>query len=318
MIGDVVESRPAGAGCAVSFLIAGVLFGTLMVFAPKKDAWPVGALPFGVAAGILLSRGRPTVFRVEETQLQFEQPTDEVIRYEDLEAVVTTGDRRGRFPIQLNHNNGATVIPDRLSVSSEELLAFLESKLPRVRKPPIPSALIGYRDEQAAKFGEERVYSFVGRPKAIHRPSYTGVGAMLGFAVAAVVMAAVGTVADPRNESWLGAGLGLALFGVFIAFVLYVSGRALKTSDARAGLVVTPVGIAMVQGDSKGKLRWDEVRAIEHPPVKRMGTARTANSRNGIGLLVDGAYIIILDYYNRPAEVIYDLLHDYWNGGRPA
>ena len=52
--------------------------------------------------------------------------------------------------------------------------------------------------------------------------------------------------------------------------------------------------------------------------VKRMGTGRTSESKHGIGILVDGAYIVIKDHYHRPAHEIAACLREYWNGGRPA
>ncbi|QEL15145.1 hypothetical protein [Limnoglobus roseus] len=322
MIGEVVESRPTGGLWAGFFVVLGLLFGIVFLVAPKKDGWPTVFLPFGIAAGIWLGRDRPTVFRIAEDHLQFEQPTEHMVRFEHLEGVVTSGDREAsRTTIQLNHADGVTVIPDRLTVASHELLVFLESKWPRTRSPRIPASLHGYREDQVAKFGEDHIYTFAGRPKMIHRRrSYKGVYAMLGLAAAAVVMGVAGRVTQGNfDDAWMGGGLGVALFGLFIALILFLSGRSLQgDAQAHSGLVITPVGLALVQGDSKGKLRWDEVKAIEYPPVKRMGVTRTANSKHGIGLLVDGAYIVILDYYNRPAPVIYNILCDYWNGGRPA
>ena len=322
MIGEVVESRPTGGLWAGFFAVVGVLLGVLFLAAPKKDGWPTVFLPFGIAAGIWLGRDRPTVFRIADDHLQFDQPAERVVRFEHLEAVVTAGDRAAsRAAIQLNHADGVTVIPARLTVPSHELLAFLESQRPRTRSPRVPAALDGYRADQVAKFGEDHVYTFAGRPKMIHRGrSYKGVYAMLGLAAAAVVMGVAGRVTQGNfDNAWLGRGFGVALFGSFIALILFLSGRSLEGhAQAHAGLVITPVGLALVQGDSQGKLRWDEVKAIEYPPVKRMGVTRTANSKNGIGLLVDGAYIVILDYYNRPASAIYNILCDYWNGGRPA
>lgn len=320
MTGEIVESRPGGTLLAAAFAILALLLGGLLLAAPKKDAWPVAILPLGVAAGIWLARSRPVVFHIAETRLEFERPDSMYVEYESMARLaIRTANGGDSFPIQIHHAGGTTFIPEKLSVSSAELYEFLDARLPPFRPELLPESLVGFRLDQVAKFGDDRVHAFVGGPSTYSERSYRGVGAMLGFAVAAAVMGAVGTAADPKNEGWMGAGIGLAIFGAIVAFFVYLAGRPLDwSSKDRSGLVIGPTGIALVQGETKGKLRWDEVKAIEHPPVKRMGTSRTAESKHGVGILVDGAYIVIKDHYHRPAHEIAACLREYWNGGRPA
>jgi hypothetical protein len=317
--GEIVESRPTGGVLAGVFLVAAVGLAALFATAPKKSNWPIAFLPVGVAAGIWLGRDRLVRFRVGEQALEFERPTADIVHYQYLTAVTTPVDKGTEYPIQLTHAAGQTLIPARLTVPSRELHEFLESKLPPEEVDDVPAAITPFRDEQIAKFGRERVFTYLGRPKMLQPRSYRGVGGMLGLLVAAVLMGLLGTlIHGDRDGVWLNAAIGLGFFGGFTALILYLVGGPKAEDGSRPALVVSPVGIALVQGDTKGKLRWDEVKGIEHPPVKRMGTARTGNSRYGVGILVAGAYIVIKDQYHRPAREIYDVLCEFWNDGRPG
>ncbi|HUR54718.1 MAG TPA: hypothetical protein VMZ71_11340, partial [Gemmataceae bacterium] len=72
-------------------------------------------------------------------------------------------------------------------------------------------------------------------------------------------------------------------------------------------LVVSPGGVAMVQGVHRGKLRWDELLSIEYP-------AKEGAGGTGIALRVAGAAVIIADYYDRPLSEIRRCLKHYWGG----
>ncbi len=318
MTGEIVESKPSGGCAAALFSVLAILLGALLLAVPKNQGWPVAFLPLGMAAGIWLGRDRRVVFRIAESRLEFEHPEEAFVEYESLESI-TTRRKRGseQFPIQLRHRGGTTNIPAELSVSSLRLLHFLDEKLPPFRLENLPDALLGFREEQIAKFGEDRVFSFGGRAKGAEPPSYKWVGGLLGLALSAVFMSTIGCLAQPDSQTeWMEAGLSISFFGVFLAFIIWIRGRSMQKRDTgRSGLIVGPTGIALLQGETKGKMRWDELKAIEHPPVKRFGTRRTADSKRGIGLLVDGGYIVIFDYYNRPSEEIYRILREFWNGG---
>ena len=318
MTGEIVESQPSGGRAAALFTGLAFFLGALLLAVPKNQGWPVAFLPLGIAAGIWLGRERRVVFHIAETRLEFEQPELAFVEYESLESVTIRRNRgRNHFPIQLRHRGGTTNIPANLSVSSMRLLDFLDERLPPFQPENLPDALVGFREDQIAKFGEDRVFSFGGRAKGAEPPSYKWVGALLGLAVSAVFMGIIGSVTQPDSQSeWTQAGLIIGFFSAFLAFLVWVSSRSMQKRDTgRSGLIIGPTGIALLQGEVKGKMRWDELKAIEHPPVKRFGTQRTADSKRGIGLLVDGGYIVIFDYYNRPAEDIYRILREFWNGG---
>jgi len=66
--------------------------------------------------------------------------------------------------------------------------------------------------------------------------------------------------------------------------------------------VISPVGIAMIQGEMKGKLRWDEIRKVV-PPRTAKGVQVQA-AMQGLQLHVDGSTIVVLDIYNVPLSEI--------------
>ncbi len=318
MIGERVESYPRGSVWAIVFLVLGIALGALLLLAPKKDAWPIAFLPLGIAAGIWLGRESRVVFRVESRGLEFEEPHPFPLDYDAIRWV-SAHVKRGPFPMTLHHTGGTTILPSKLSVTSNDLYEFLITSAPPPDTSAVPKSLVSFRDEQIAKFGEERVFSFVGGPPNIEPRSYRGIGAMIGFSLAAIPMGIAGHSFVDSKAGWIEGSTGAFFFGLFIALILFFARMASSSQKSNpSGLVIAPTGLALAQDDIQGKLRWDEVQAIEHPPVKRMGTAQTANSRHGIGIQVEGAYIVIKDRYHRPAREISQCLKSYWNNGRPG
>ena len=61
-------------------------------------------------------------------------------------------------------------------------------------------------------------------------------------------------------------------------------------------------------------MRWDEVRAIELPAQPRFGLTTAGGAKGGIGILVEGAYLVIADFYDRPLAIIHTRLSRYWGG----
>ena len=86
----------------------------------------------------------------------------------------------------------------------------------------------------------------------------------------------------------------------------------------KSALVISPGGMAMVQGDMTGQLRWDELRDIRFRPKPTfLGLQSAGAGMLGIHLVVAGATIVVLDLYDRPLEMIHEQLRAYWEGDRP-
>ena len=81
--------------------------------------------------------------------------------------------------------------------------------------------------------------------------------------------------------------------------------------------MITPVGIALRQGDVGGKLRWDELKDLKLEGSVGTGSFALSSHSNvllGIQLEVEGATIVIVDIYARPLAVIHAALRNYWRG----
>jgi hypothetical protein len=125
-------------------------------------------------------------------------------------------------------------------------------------------------------------------------------------------------VRDDSGYAWVGGGFAVLFVGLICVIGFSkASGSGRVAGWQNSCLIVSPGGIALAQGPLKGKMRWDELRAIEHPAKPRFGLSTAGGAKKGIGLLVEGAYLIIADYYDRPLALIYEHLKTYW-GGRHA
>jgi hypothetical protein len=80
--------------------------------------------------------------------------------------------------------------------------------------------------------------------------------------------------------------------------------------------VICPDGLALVQGDLTGELRWDEVRDVKMPTARAGLQMSSGIPGPAIVLKVAGAAIPILDVYDRPLPVIHQLLSHYWKGDK--
>ena len=80
-----------------------------------------------------------------------------------------------------------------------------------------------------------------------------------------------------------------------------------------SALVVGPAGLALMQGEMRGQLRWDELRKVEFRhkrPWYQYDSSREPT--RGIRLTVEGATILIADIYDRPLPLIYKQIRAYW------
>jgi hypothetical protein len=75
------------------------------------------------------------------------------------------------------------------------------------------------------------------------------------------------------------------------------------------------MGLALIQGDLRGELRWDELRDIRfRPGGGSISSVSGEGNLRGIHLIVEGATIVIVDLYDRPLSLIYQQLRGYWSG----
>jgi len=112
---------------------------------------------------------------------------------------------------------------------------------------------------------------------------------------------------DRRNEVWKGIG-GITILVGLIAFLIAFIRRSQKSQRRGSqtgvgGLVISPTGFALQQGDMKGIMRWDEIASVSFGERAQNITIRFA-----------GGSLIVKDIFSAPSRKIYRLLVSYWKG----
>ena len=311
MIGEVVVSRDSGGCVNVGFFVAAGL-SCLIALGAAEVGWAVFALlPFCIGMAGLLAADPTVVFEVKEEGLSFDKPTESFIPYESLRGL--SGGRD--LPIQVYHDGGVVRIPPTLNISARQLYEFLLEKLPWRAEPdagPVAGSLREFVKAQVDLFGADKVYVFRPRPFPPVHTKRKPVGYSLGVVAGSALWVASGIaleIADLKGGGWIAAGIILGVFSGVFALLFAKSGGGRAWDWQESCLVVSPGGIALVQGHHRGKLRWDELRAIDYPMKAGAGHAGT-----GIGLRVAGAVVLIADYYDRPLSEIRRCLEHYWGG----
>ena len=79
-----------------------------------------------------------------------------------------------------------------------------------------------------------------------------------------------------------------------------------------ASIVISPLGLAMVQGDLRGEIRWEEITKIKtaHTSLKSFQVSSNSN-RAPVTLYVEGAEIPIWDIYDRPVTLLLEIIETY-------
>ena len=305
--GQTIESRaapPIGRGLAL-LLAVGLAGLAIALRSPVPGLLAV--LPLALAATFHL--GQPRFFRAvaEEDGLRIEG-RDGLLRYDDIQGLKAARPsnpyRNGprRYSIRLITSEGDVVIPRHLNVACDALYLFLFQHLSSSGKSPVHPSLADYHDAKRKRHGGGRVWAFRAR-KRIANPDPRVILTGLAMSATGGVWVFAGSLL--RQEAWISLGAAFVFFGMLIAFLgwkfqSYAKAPLMGRSKEPAGLVISPEGLALVQGPLDGQIRWREVRSIK--------------IRAGILFLyVEGAEIPIPDVYDRPMAVIHQLVSDYWN-----
>lgn len=123
------------------------------------------------------------------------------------------------------------------------------------------------------------------------------------------------------NEEWVRGAGWPAMMGALFTQLMWVQSRPHRIPRTFQGssLVISPEGLAVVQGNLEGAVCWDEVRDVR--------TGRWVNDAlqvsgavfgTAITMKLDKATIHLLDVYDRPLPLIHQLICYYWRGQRAA
>jgi hypothetical protein len=333
MIGMEVTSRPVGTGCVTALFFPFTALAVAAAVYTGSLHWGVFALlPLAIGITAILLHDPVVRFQITKEGLAFESPDPLFVRFDEIEGLTTQGSTTGNtFAMQLYYPGGVVRIPATLDVSSWELFKFLWEQMPdatSAEPSDVPQSLRGFLADQIEMFGREKVYVFRARrhaPVSSHawHVAYSRAVILTGimWIILGGVLVAIYNKPPARDDSgfaWVGCGFAALLIGCICALGFSRASGSGRVSNWQGScLIVSPGGIALAQGPLKGKMRWDELRAIELPAKPRFGLSTAGGATKGIGLLVEGAYLIIADYYDRPLALIHEYLKTYW-GGRHA
>jgi hypothetical protein len=323
MIGQTIESRPNPPLGMIFWVLLAVLLDALAAVKDNVHLAVSSLLPWLVAVFLWRIRQRRFSVRFTDTALQVDEPSL-TIPYASLQGLLAP--RRPANPfkagprsylIQVIHSDGVLCIPGRLNLPSDEVFSFLYHRFSPSGSRAVPSTLADFLRDRERRFHPEQVWTYRTRTHLGQNKRHPQLRAFfLALIVAAGFWLLWGIV--QREEGWIVCGGLYLFFGVLFSLFLWLIGRrsfAGIPNWRQSGLVIAPDGLALVQGDLVGELRWDEVRDVT------LGKASSAFSFTisfqpirGIVLKVAGAVIVIADIYDRPIALIYQNIHHYWRG----
>jgi hypothetical protein len=319
MIGSRIEHQPRFPWMASLFLVAAA--GLVAWAAAVRNPQPaIGAvMPLLLGAGLWLAREPAFSATITEEALVVAGPeggNDTIVPYAEIEGVRGIGrpldlEKPGKrsFPIHVVYPGGSVRIPAGINLPCEDVYRFLISHLPEHGSLPTAPALVEYLQQQGATFGPDRVYAYCAARRIVPWRTYgafrTGCLAVVAGGTAWVILG----LALPDSNHWtiiggLVAFFSLLLWAATFASNQVVGGPAVKNWQQSA-LVISPLGLAMVQGVVEGSIRWDEIREVRFQDRVRSFGVSAEVAGVGIHLLVEGARIVIPDIYDRPLQVIY-------------
>ena len=150
------------------------------------------------------------------------------------------------------------------------------------------------------------------------RPSHRRLRAFsTALLIAAVAWIVFGALSKSFGDSvWGPIGVLGAFFGAICLLASFSNSRSHSSLSVKkwkqSCLVLSPRGLAMVQGNVAGEMGWHEVLDLAYRPrpdfVNSAFRLSSQSVVGGILLKVKGANIIIPEIYDRPLFVIYDLM----------
>jgi hypothetical protein len=327
-LNDLSFSSHRGApwGAAIFFVLAAVLIGLAVANGVPGPAY--GAfLPGAIALALWVTQQHEIEGRVAEDGIVLRRPPM-IIPFESIRGVEvpvkSSGPALVSFPIKVHHNGGILTIPDAPDIASRAIHEALTSRVAEGGSRAVHPELTAYVQRHESNFGPERVWTFCAAPRPagdVHRPRrLMAVGlATLATSIAWFIIAA-STHAPGGDNVWWGLTALAMIFGVALSIIGASLGRpprvlGLKNWQA-SSLVVTPVGLALIQGDVQGELFWDQLRDVKFKEKATSFRLSSEPNLYGITLVVEGARILIPDFYDRPLPLIHEKIVRYWKPER--
>ena len=323
MIGQTIQSKPRLPIGALLFLTLGVLFAILAIVQHNLH-WALGSvLPFLISGFLWWVRPRPFVAHFTEGTMEVMVPSLS-IPYPALQGLRAKGrlnhpGKKGprSFPMQVFHEEGMVEIPARLDVPSGDVYDFLLDQFPPRGFHEVNPLLGKYLHQQEETFGPDRVWTYRARN---HLGKAFSSSKRIAICLAVVVTGVIWLPAAFLGKDyipWSGWGIIFLVLGGLLLWSFrmnsqYYGGPPKIKNWRNAGLVISPVGLALVQGTTQGQMRWDELRDVAMRAKPKGLRIRREDAFTGILLKFEGAMVRIADIYDRPLPIIYQRIIDYW------
>lgn len=315
MLNQPIEVRQRGSMFSLLCLVVG---GALLIAAGVFQSMHfllASVLPIALGCAIW-RKAQQDVLVLEERQIVF-QNSNFKLPYERI-TWLGVGDRfvtnsaqdLSEGPLAIGFDQGQIVLPTETSVPIREIARHLLAQLPPPAAEQPHVALMDYWTKERSKFGDDKVVLIHARKVLPLKKRRIGlrVGlAMLAAGFICLVISSIGL--EPTEDSsayWIVYSFFVMITGLVVSLV---SGSQNKknhrqlTAAHGACIVMSPTGLAMVQGPLKGVLRWDEIVGIENGPSSSF-TGREA----GLHLKIAGGAIVVTDVYETSLTSIASLV----------
>lgn len=324
MIGKTVHAHPSFPFFATIFSLLGLGLVLAALFYHNANLGLAALFFAALALGNWFGRESAWSMEFDKQSLSV-SAGDRTILYDSLQALTPANgftsrrllsEETGAFDVF--HRDGVLRVPAQLDRPTHEVYAFFLDLMTvnRTGARDVPDHLVPYLEKQIATFGEDRVWSFVQRAHTRRPNAYSAATwYALTLLVCGIAWIVAGVASKPQ-EPWIVAGVFAILMSglcLLVACVFPLPIARPGRSGSRAGLVISPLGLALNQGDIQGELRWDELRALTLGVPSKWGATPPAHA---IQLRVEGAEIYVSDIYDRPLELIYAQMASYWRSGR--
>jgi hypothetical protein len=255
--------------------------------------------------------------------VELTHPEETLVYHEIVEIFAPErGDRPGKnFPIHLLCERSYSTIPASVRADSETLYRFLRTQpLGERAISAVPPVLRDFLKQQLTVHGPEDIYIYQPR-LSLRSTRRAGIGEWLCLSLVPAGLALIVIdIALGQRAGGIGTLLGIPV--VFIGVLVYL-GAVLRRKLSRptvknwqqAALIIGPDGLALVQGDLTGELRWRELQHMAATSGMSSFSLTAVDSKSkipGIALVVAGATITIADIYHWPIAHAQRRIEEHW------
>jgi hypothetical protein len=233
------------------------------------------------------------------------------VSYSDIRDVFPMDRGAGdQFPIHLLLGDDSVLLPARLGIPSAELVEFLRSQpLGPRNTEEVPPLFANFFKQQLLVSPQEQIYIFRGNKRRVSpRTRRYRTAAWWFISLSAIWFALTPLDVPPPIYPPFGALAGL--FGLIFLVGGYTPmrhGQARIKNWQDVTLIITPLAMALQQGDLRGELRWEELLSLSSSNRRRAAPKNLAR----LTLKVRGASIQLFDIYQWPLDCAADLIARY-------